>query len=99
MQDALTAFWRDHGKQWAQEEANPADLERMAGLARKVAHLGQGERQAVIVAELQGIWTKGFANPADAFGWDEMNDQLPASALVAFIEGAREKWEETSPNQ
>jgi len=99
MQDALTAFWRDHGKHWAQEEAAPADLERMAGLARRVSTLGEQERDAAVVAELQCIWAKGFANRSDAFGWDEMNDQLPASALVAFIEGAREQWEENATKQ
>jgi hypothetical protein len=99
MQDTLTAFWRDHGKQWAQEEATASDLARIADLARRVAGMPQDEQKATVVAELQAIWEKGFATQDDAFGWDEMNDQLPPSALVAFIEGAREKWEETSFKQ
>lgn len=98
-QNALGAFWRDHGPQWAEEEASPADLEIIAGLSRRIAGLNQGERESIVVRDLKAIWQNGFSVSAEGFGWDEMNDQLPASALVAFVDGAREHWEQDLPKQ
>ena len=54
--------------------------------------LGEAQASAKVVAELKSIWSVGFPSMEDAFGWDEMHDGLPASAMVAFVKGAGEAW-------
>ena len=90
--DALRAFWREHGREWASQEASPEDLEQIASLARRVARFDKARTETEVVGELKSIWGQGFTNPVDAFGWDEMNDQLPPAAMVAFVEGVGAAW-------
>lgn len=91
--DGLCAFWWEHGREWGQQQASDEDLRRIGTLADRVARLSESRAAAEVVAELRSIWSAGFTNPADAFGWNDMNDQLPASAMVAFVKGAGEAWE------
>jgi hypothetical protein len=91
--DRLYAFWSEHGREWGEQHASEADLKRIASLAARIARLGEARAAAEVVGELKSIWSLGFADPADAFGWDDMNDQLPVSAMVAFVKGAGEAWE------
>lgn len=90
--DHLAAFWRDHGREWGQQHASEQDLQRLGILADGLARLGEAQASAKVVAELKSIWSAGFPSPEDAFGWDEMHDGLPASAMVAFVKGAGEAW-------
>jgi hypothetical protein len=91
--DRLAAFWLAHGREWGQQHATEADLKRIGSLAMRVGRLGEGPAASEVTAEFKSIWATGFADPADAFGWDDMNDQLPASAMVAFVRGAGEVWD------
>jgi hypothetical protein len=91
--DRLAAFWLEHGREWGQQHASDEDLKRIGALARRIDRLGEGRAATEVTAELKSIWSAGFADPADAFGWDDMNDQLPASAMVAFVKGAGEVWD------
>lgn len=86
--EVLTAFWWGQGRLWAEQEASPGDLKLINGLAKETAQLSGPQAEAAVVSELKSVWRKGQPNSSDAFGWDEMNDQLPASALVAFVRGA-----------
>lgn len=90
--DRLAAFWRDHGREWGLQQASTEDLQRLRSLADGVARLDESKASAKVVAELKSIWSACFPNPVDALGWDDMNDQLPASAMVAFVKGAGEAW-------
>ena len=86
--DTLTNFWWEHGRSWAEHEADADDLNTIASLARRIDPLGKAEAESQVIAELEAIWRGGFQNSADAFGWNDMNDQLPAAAMVAFVKGA-----------
>lgn len=90
--DPILSFWRSHGLDWGREEANPDDLGYLGRLAMELEPLSREQAEITVVRELKSAWATGFANPADALGWDDMNDRLPASALVAFVEGAGEAW-------
>ena len=91
---ALTDFWRDHGRRWAMEEAEYADVQTLAGLYEQVSILPEKDRVGALVGELKQIWRNGFSNPAEAFGWNEMNDGLPDSAFLAFAGGVHSVWAE-----
>lgn len=86
--ETLTNFWWEHGRAWAEHEAGADDLNTIASLARRIELLGKAEAESQVTAELEAIWRDGFQNSADAFGWNDMNDQLPAAAMVAFVKGA-----------
>lgn len=91
-QDEVMAFWRDHGAEWAREEAAPDDLERIAGFVASVQDLSEKDAAAGVAARFREIWSKGFSSPEDAWGWDEMADRLPDLALLAFARGAEAEY-------
>lgn len=93
--EPVLAFWRDHGRQWALEEASFDDLSRVAEIAERVSGKGDAAAALGVEAELREIWRAGFSDPADAYGWNEMDDKLPAAAFLAFIRGAHEVWRST----
>lgn len=80
-------FWRAHGANWAEKEASPEVLAHVNDIAARTQSLGKKERATAINDALKQVWTNGFGG-GEAYGWDEMGDELPASALVAFVEGA-----------
>lgn len=84
------SFWREHGREWAEKEADDASLERVA-LMVEGSPSARKERMATIEAAMKDVWADGFSNQ-EPYGWDEMGDQLPTSALVAFAEGAHAAW-------
>lgn len=87
-------FWRDHGTEWARDEASHADLQVIGTLAERISNLPEARAVQECTAELRQIWRSGFLSPEDAFGWNEMNDQLPDRALHAFVLGAGAVWSE-----
>lgn len=92
--DTVLAFWRGHGRDWADEEASYDDLKFFGELSERVADMTPANRAAEVEATLRSVWRSGFINPAEAFGWNDMNEGLPAAAFVAFVEGVGEKWVE-----
>tara|TARA_R110000868_G_scaffold10697_5_gene51963 strand:- start:2316 stop:2705 length:390 start_codon:yes stop_codon:yes gene_type:complete len=80
-------FWRDHGAQWATEEASSEDRARIAQIAQKIKGMSDERATEAAVSELQSIWQEGFPSGDDAFGWNEMNDRLPDAAMLAFVRG------------
>lgn len=92
--DAVLSFWRNHGRDWAGEEASYDDLKFLGELSERVAGMTPANRAADVEATLRSVWRSGFINPAEAFGWNDMNEGLPAAAFVAFVEGVGEKWAE-----
>ena len=89
----LRAFWRNHGRDWATDEASPEDRARIVALAEKLAPMSASQQELEVVTALKAIWRDGFLDPTDAFGWDDMNDGLPASSLVPFVLGAADAGE------
>lgn len=89
-------FWKDHGREWAEKEADDASLDRVAAMVEQTGG-SRKERAAAIVAAMKAVWSSGFSNPQEAYGWEEMGDELPGSALVAFAEGAHAVWKERKP--
>lgn len=81
-------FWRAHGRQWAEKDASPESIARLREIAKRTSTLGKKERAAAVTDALKQIWSGGFSDVAGAYGWDEMGDELPSLALVAFVEGA-----------
>jgi hypothetical protein len=80
-------FWRDHGAQWASEEASVEDRARIVAIAQKINGMTDGRATQAAISELQAIWQEGFPAGDDAFGWNEMNDHLPDEAMLAFVRG------------
>ena len=96
--EELKTFWRNHGREWAAEEASHADLERIGALAEQIQPMSATQREAEVVAALKAVWRDGFFDPLDSFGWDDMDDGLPASSMVAFVEGVGEAWKNVRGN-
>lgn len=94
--DEVLRFWHDHGKTWALQEGSFQDIKRLAEVGAAARDLGSAEALSLIMSELKLIWKKGFSRSAeaDAYGWDEMNDHLPAEALAAFVQGVEAAWGE-----
>jgi hypothetical protein len=92
--EQILAFWRDHGRDWARQEASYNDLKLIGELADHIAGLSSPEKLVEVESALRAVWRTGFATPSEAFGWNDMNDALPAAALVAFVEGAGKGWTE-----
>jgi hypothetical protein len=80
-------FWRDHGTQWATEEASTEDRARIAQIAQRIEGMPDACATAAALSELQSIWREGFPSGEDTFGWNEMNDRLPDAAMLAFVRG------------
>ncbi|HVY88304.1 MAG TPA: hypothetical protein VG942_05510 [Hyphomonadaceae bacterium] len=87
--DKVLDFWREHGRVWALEEGAPEDAARVAKIAEAAGALPPEEAAQHVQTELMAVWRKGFAKSTDAYGWDEMGDQLPPSALLAFARGVQ----------
>lgn len=90
--EEVMAFWRQHGAEWAREDACPNDLTRVADLVAAVEDLSEKEAASRIAARFREVWETGFSSSADAFGWTEMNDRLPDVALLSFARGAAEEY-------
>ena len=89
--DEVMAFWREHGAEWAREEASPDDLDRIAGFLDSVKGLSDREAAAKLATLFRQVWNAGFSSPEEAWGWEEMGDRLPDAALLAFARGAGEE--------
>jgi hypothetical protein len=89
--EEVMAFWRAHGADWAREEASPEDLARVADIVAAVEGLPEKEAVTRIAARFREVWNAGFSSPAEAWGWDEMNDRLPDAMLLSFARGAAEE--------
>lgn len=85
------AFWRAHGAEWAREDAAPQDLARVHEFVASVEGLPDREAAARIAARFREVWNAGFSSPAEAWGWDEMGDQLPDLAMLYFARGAADE--------
>jgi hypothetical protein len=94
--DEVLTFWREHGRKWAREEAGLQDITRIATVSEAARGQFGANATSLVAAELKNIWKDGFQNPADAFGWNEMNDHLPEAALFAFVQGVESAWLEVS---
>ena len=92
--EEVLGFWRDHGTIWAREEATYKQIELLAEIALRTRGLKNGAAIDQVTVALKAIWKNGFADPADAYGWDEMTDRLPRSAYLAFIQGVERAWNE-----
>lgn len=79
-------FWRDHGRRWARDEADPADAARIAEIYVQSGGRGGARR---VRMELQKIWRAGFTDN-DAVAWDIIPSTLPDRAYSAFAEGVAE---------
>jgi hypothetical protein len=88
--DDLAAFWRDHGAEWARDEADPNDLRRLSEILVSTHGLSNKKAAATVALSFRQVWKDGFSSREDAFGWDEMGDKLPETALLAFARGADE---------
>lgn len=88
----VNAFWHEHGATWAREEASPEDLARISDIVAAVEGLREHEAATRIAARFREVWSAGFASPAEAWGWDEMNDRLPDVMLLSFARGAAEEY-------
>jgi len=88
MSPEVLAFWRGHGGDWAKEEASAGDLETVSSLADRLAPLSAKHRKQEVVTAFRRIWEAGFSNPAIAFPWDDMHDNMPPDAMLAFVDGA-----------
>jgi hypothetical protein len=88
--DEVLAFWREHGRQWALEEASRDDIMKLVAISQVGASAGPGQAPGVVSAKLQQIWNEGFSKAIAPYGWDEMNDRLPETALLAFVQGVEE---------
>ncbi len=88
----VNAFWRAHGAEWAREEASPEDLARVSDFVAAVEGLAEKEAGTRIAARFREVWNTGFSSPADAWGWNEMNDRLPDAMLLSFSRGAAEEY-------
>jgi hypothetical protein len=91
--EEVLAFWREHGKQWAQQEASHEDIKKLVTVLQSSLSAGEAA-ESVALSQLQAIWTAGFSDSASAYGWNEMNDELPPAALLAFVRGVEEAWAE-----
>jgi hypothetical protein len=91
-QQEVLAFWRDHGAEWAREEAALDDLKRVVSLIEAVQGLSDKDAAARIATLFRQVWDKGFASADDAWGWDEMSDSLPDLVLLAFARGAEAEY-------
>lgn len=87
------AFWRQHGAEWAREDASPNDLARVADLVVAVEDLSEKEAASRIAGRFREVWETGFSSSADAFGWDEMNDRPPDAALLSFARRVAEEYQ------
>lgn len=89
-------FWRQHGTEWASEEATYAEIQRLVEISKAASALPVDDVIPHIVGELRAIWRNGWPASAEAYGWDEMNDMLPPSAYLAFLQGVERAWNEVS---
>lgn len=89
----VLSFWREHGYRWTQAEAGLRDIQTLACIGERTLNLSEQDAARLVASELKAIWNEGFqAN--DTFAWDEMNDQLPEAALLAFVQGVMQAWSE-----
>src|SRR5262245_44369060 len=85
-------LWRDHGTEWAREEASYSDISFIASIAQATSKLSDEEAAEDAVSELKKAWREGWAKPLEPYGWNEMNDHLPPSAYLAFVQGVELAW-------
>ena len=90
--EEVMAFWREHGAEWAREDATPEDLARISGFVASVEGLPDKDAAAHIAARFREVWNTGFSSPAESWGWDEMGDRLPDLAMLSFARGAAEQF-------
>lgn len=88
--EALAAFWRDHGAEWARDEADRNDLRRISEILGSTHGLSDRKAAAKVALSFRQVWNEDFSSREDTFGWDEMGDKLPNTALLAFARGADE---------
>lgn len=84
----VLGFWRAHGAEWAQENAGTIEVERVVGIVERA--VAAARPAAAVAAALRAIWETGFSWDEPPFGWNEMGDDLPPEALLAFGQGVRE---------
>jgi hypothetical protein len=89
-------FWRQHGTDWAREEASFTEIKRMVDICRAAAAQPMQDAAPYAVGELKAIWRAGWPGSMEPYGWDEMNDMLPALAYLAFLQGVEAAWNEVS---
>ena len=89
-------FWRQHGSEWAREEATYAEIQRLVGISKAASALSGEAAVAHALSELKAIWRAGWPGSVEPYGWDEMNDMLPSSAYLAFLQGVEAAWNEVS---
>ena len=89
-------FWRQHGTEWAREEATYAEIKRLVDVSKGAAAQPPEDAAPYAVGELKAIWRTGWPGSIEPYGWDEMNDMLPASAYLAFLQGVEVAWNEVS---
>lgn len=92
----ILEFWRQHGMEWAREEAAFGELQRLVEISKAASALPAEAGALHAVSELKAIWRAGWSASSEAYGWDEMNDMLPASAYRAFLQGVEAAWNEVS---
>jgi hypothetical protein len=89
-------FWRQHGAEWAREEASFAEIRRLVDISKAAAARSAGDAATYALAELKAIWRAGWPGSVEPYGWDEMNDMLPSLAYLAFLQGVEAAWNEVS---
>jgi hypothetical protein len=92
--DEVLAFWREHGRRWALEEASRDDIMKLVAISEVAASAPPEQAAGAVSAKLHQIWNEGFSGAIAPYGWDEMNDRLPETALLAFVQGVGEAWVE-----
>lgn len=92
----ILEFWRQHGSEWAREEGTYAEIRRLVDISKTASALSGEAALSHALGELKAIWRGGWTSSSEAYGWDEMNDMLPASAYLAFLQGVEAAWNEVS---
>ena len=88
--EEVAAFWHDHGAEWARDEADRNDLRRISEILVSTHGLSDRKAAAKVALSFRQVWNDCFSSREDSFGWDEMGDTLPQTALLAFARGADE---------
>lgn len=92
----MLEFWRQHGIEWARDEASFTEIKRLIDISKTAAGQQAEEAVSYVVGELKAIWRAGWTGSVEPYGWDEMNDMLPPKAYLAFLQGVESAWNEVS---
>lgn len=88
----LLDFWHQHGKEWAREESSFGAMRRLVNISAAATVRPAEDAAPFAVGELKAIWHAGWSGTSEPYGWDEMDDMLPASAYLAFLQGVEAAW-------